>query len=67
MSHESRALADWLFQYRKRYEITCDQKGETLEELPAEFQYRKRYEITCDSLGAVPVDSATGVSIPQAV
>ena len=36
------------FQYRKRYEITCDFRllGVLRQEL--EFQYRKRYEITCD-------------------
>ncbi len=37
-----------VFQYRKRYEITCDFRllGVLRQEL--EFQYRKRYEITCD-------------------
>ena len=36
------------FQYRKRYEITCDPRGITLRLFPILFQYRKRYEITCD-------------------
>ena len=37
------------FQYRKRYEITCDDPCiELLVELGYVFQYRKRYEITCD-------------------
>ena len=37
------------FQYRKRYEITCDDEfAGTVRVEPAEFQYRKRYEITCD-------------------
>ena len=41
------------FQYRKRYEITCDYNSGN-EECPAiEFQYRKRYEITCDGSRAV--------------
>ena len=37
------------FQYRKRYEVTCDAQSQCL--LVAgqwRFQYRKRYEVTCD-------------------
>ena len=37
------------FQYRKRYEVTCDQVddiGKWIAAMP--FQYRKRYEVTCD-------------------
>ena len=37
------------FQYRKRYEVTCDSCewfGGTYDLLL--FQYRKRYEVTCD-------------------
>ena len=37
-----------LFQYRKRYEVTCDQVAPQKNGVPAEFQYRKRYEVTCD-------------------
>ncbi len=36
------------FQYRKRYEITCDIKEFREVTEPWPFQYRKRYEITCD-------------------
>ena len=36
------------FQYRKRYEITCDNELLVVHEVALEFQYRKRYEITCD-------------------
>ena len=38
----------WGFQYRKRYEITCDMFKAIIEFRTEEFQYRKRYEITCD-------------------
>ena len=37
------------FQYRKRYEVTCDTISGTDVILNAGFQYRKRYEVTCDS------------------
>ena len=37
------------FQYRKRYEITCDFRMIKREMDEFKFQYRKRYEITCDS------------------
>ena len=43
-----------LFQYRKRYEITCDAVGAPLETYVVLFQYRKRYEITCDSVSGRP-------------
>ena len=39
-----------LFQYRKRYEITCDGDPVHLDRIcDHAFQYRKRYEITCDT------------------
>ena len=39
------------FQYRKRYEITCDQTTKDLSGLSLRgFQYRKRYEITCEGV-----------------
>ena len=37
------------FQYRKRYEITCDRISKEQLRKSELFQYRKRYEITCDS------------------
>ena len=37
-----------LFQYRKRYEVTCDMDVDTGDVMFVEFQYRKRYEVTCD-------------------
>ena len=36
------------FQYRKRYEITCDYAPPSPFLTFSMFQYRKRYEITCD-------------------
>ena len=36
------------FQYRKRYEITCDTRRLRALGRVDVFQYRKRYEITCD-------------------
>ena len=40
---------DLKFQYRKRYEITCDYLEYVLyTSFIKSFQYRKRYEITCD-------------------
>ena len=36
------------FQYRKRYEITCDLAVMIQQSIERKFQYRKRYEITCD-------------------
>ena len=38
------------FQYRKRYEVTCDNRtaGKKSNKFHR-FQYRKRYEVTCDS------------------
>ena len=40
------------FQYRKRYEVTCDVFLHTVvSEFLRKFQYRKRYEVTCDVLG----------------
>ena len=56
------------FQYRKRYEVTCDMflKGGNL--CAYKFQYRKRYEVTCDAYGAGKgKEVGRRVSIPQAV
>ena len=39
-----------MFQYRKRYEITCDDDAVTVGTPHHGFQYRKRYEITCDEV-----------------
>ena len=36
------------FQYRKRYEVTCDVDAGFYGTITFEFQYRKRYEVTCD-------------------
>ena len=36
------------FQYRKRYEVTCDIASGGVKFSAGEFQYRKRYEVTCD-------------------
>ena len=37
------------FQYRKRYEVTCDIFIKRRKKsMAAPFQYRKRYEVTCD-------------------
>ena len=38
------------FQYRKRYEITCDYVRSNRVHSVLSFQYRKRYEITCDRI-----------------
>ena len=44
------------FQYRKRYEVTCDVNVEVPPAaLPDLFQYRKRYEVTCDALLPIPI------------
>ena len=38
-----------MFQYRKRYEVTCDIMIICRDHLEfVLFQYRKRYEVTCD-------------------
>ena len=56
-----------LFQYRKRYEVTCDDVG-MLDGIPeTEFQYRKRYEVTCDQGEDADTHGTYSVSIPQAV
>ena len=39
------------FQYRKRYEVTCDSDKSCLRISGFSFQYRKRYEVTCDPAG----------------
>ena len=42
------ALNLYKFQYRKRYEVTCDLLMKTFMLRSSSFQYRKRYEVTCD-------------------
>ena len=37
------------FQYRKRYEVTCDPGNCLYIYWNSVFQYRKRYEVTCDN------------------
>ena len=62
------SLAYCAFQYRKRYEITCDGLAAGGLRLAANgFQYRKRYEITCDGMEGSFSDRGVVVSIPQAV
>ena len=42
------------FQYRKRYEVTCDIRGGQHERRSFKrFQYRKRYEVTCDIVNGI--------------
>ena len=42
-------VRDFQFQYRKRYEVTCDSEEVfTNGFVDDQFQYRKRYEVTCD-------------------
>ena len=56
------------FQYRKRYEVTCDQSAKKLRAgLRVVFQYRKRYEVTCDRQPIIDPEGQLEVSIPQAV
>ena len=43
------SIIDKVFQYRKRYEVTCDTTTISNNNEVIEFQYRKRYEVTCDS------------------
>ena len=38
-----------MFQYRKRYEVTCDAYVFAIWISERSFQYRKRYEVTCDN------------------
>ena len=45
------------FQYRKRYEVTCDMSELAIRVAETTFQYRKRYEVTCDTR------SSTGLSL----
>ena len=42
------------FQYRKRYEVTCDGVQTPVWLCTPPFQYRKRYEVTCDSMSGRP-------------
>ena len=45
---EANKKFNW-FQYRKRYEVTCDEYPRDMYEVCRfRFQYRKRYEVTCD-------------------
>ena len=46
---DEQAYEEAVFQYRKRYEITCDVYLFVGKSCRFMFQYRKRYEITCDS------------------
>ena len=47
-----------MFQYRKRYEVTCDIEELAGKELELLFQYRKRYEVTCDYIACnIPLSS----------
>ena len=55
------------FQYRKRYEVTCDFVKVDGKIVCMRFQYRKRYEVTCDACSLVHDGHLDGVSIPQAV
>ena len=50
MTDEKAAYEKYLivFQYRKRYEVTCDYKVTSMSSIHFAFQYRKRYEVTCD-------------------
>ena len=58
----------FVFQYRKRYEITCDSEGSAAgSDAEWGFQYRKRYEITCDDVRVGDSGCKDYVSIPQAV
>ena len=66
-SFESRYSYSNAFQYRKRYEVTCDLQELLDTTKPSEFQYRKRYEVTCDSGGTIGMGGGVVVSIPQAV
>ena len=44
-----------MFQYRKRYEITCDLIVDSIISINhLMFQYRKRYEITWDLMRGLP-------------
>ena len=62
------AMIALTFQYRKRYEVTCDNSYHDEGIISDEaFQYRKRYEVTCDiSLPSMYL-RLQAVSIPQAV
>ena len=62
------ALKETAFQYRKRYEVTCDDILRNITNSPSTaFQYRKRYEVTCDYEIHVWGMLIMHVSIPQAV
>ena len=56
-----------LFQYRKRYEVTCDSFLAVHISSIIWFQYRKRYEVTCDTMMNNQYVREFVVSIPQAV
>ena len=59
-------VSSW-FQYRKRYEVTCDIALAVVALYGILFQYRKRYEVTCDSKTRLDAGRNFNVSIPQAV
>ena len=52
-----------MFQYRKRYEVTCDDYVQTMEEEEGKFQYRKRYEVTCDSVSGRPQKQKAQITV----
>ena len=62
----TRVFRRW-FQYRKRYEVTCDMKRDARLNYMIRFQYRKRYEATYDFIACDRLDYNSDVSIPQAV
>ena len=52
------------FQYRKRYEVTCDFcAGNFLNLFLFPFQYRKRYEVTCDSVSGRPQKQKAQITV----
>ena len=51
------------FQYRKRYEVTCDRKRKKKAFCPHWFQYRKRYEVTCDSVSGRPQKQKAQITV----
>ena len=51
------------FQYRKRYEVTCDAASVWKSRSMALFQYRKRYEVTCDSVSGRPQKQKAQITV----
>ena len=53
-----------LFQYRKRYEVTCDSSCRRRSRSSrCRFQYRKRYEVTCDSVSGRPQKQKAQITV----